>query len=395
MKSGYRKIFLKNQVLKNISGGHPWCFSGAIERIEPGISNGDLCSVYCQGNFAGIGYYNGNTDIAVRIITRLDQPVDRNFFVKRFEELKRDREELPGNSNACRIAFGESDNLPGLIADKYGDVIVIQIHTLGMERLKDEVAGALAEVFKPQMIYEKSDAGSRRREGIDSESSSVLYGRLIEEVEITENGFKFCVNIVHGQKTGFFLDQRQNRLALVDYCRGKNVLNCFSYTGGFSVYAAGAAKKVTSVDVSKRAIEAARKNFTLNGFNPDDHEFVAADVFEYLNGLEKGKFDVIILDPPSFAKNRRSLANAIKAYTTINTKALENLDDYGILVSSSCTTHVDELTFIKILHQSSVNAGCQLKVLESKVQPPDHPYNLAFPEGRYLKYFILRKHPVV
>ena len=199
------------------------------------------------------------------------------------------------------------------------------------------------------------------------------------------------MNVARGQKTGFYLDQRENRKSIVPCCAGKNVLNCFSYTGGFSVYAASVARAVTSVDASADALEYAKKNFRLNGFDPARHEFVVHDVFEYFRNVAFGQFDVIILDPPSFAKKRGQVKQAIKAYTTINSKALEKLRPGGVLVTASCTTHIDELTFLKILHQSSVNARSQAKVLRSATQPFDHPYHLSFPEGRYLKFFILVK----
>jgi 23S rRNA (cytosine1962-C5)-methyltransferase len=213
----------------------------------------------------------------------------------------------------------------------------------------------------------------------------------VSEVEILEQGLKFLVHVKEGQKTGFFLDQRENRQAITRYCKGRSVANCFSYTGGFSVYAAATAKRVVSVDISKPATEYCRRNFALNGLPAAEGDFLAQDVFDFLKAMEPGSFDFIILDPPSFAKNKKQLTNAIKAYTTINSKALEKLPDGGILVSSSCTSHVDQGTFIKILHQSSVNARCQLKVLESREQPQDHPYHLSFPEGRYLKFFIMQK----
>ena len=390
-----KKIYIKKNIVKNLTGGHPWCFSGAILKKDNEISHGELVEIYSEDIFMGIGYYNKNTDISLRIITRKKQSIDKDFFVSRFRELKREKETFIDNTNAYRLVFGENDNLPGLVIDLYDKIAVIQIHTIGMEKLKKLIVSALIEVIKPATVYEKSDIQVRTQEGLEKKVGNLLYGEEVKEVKITENNFKFLINIIEGQKTGFFLDQRLNRKAIIPYCKNKKILNCFSYTGGFSVYAASVAKAVTSVDISKPSIEYAKKNFLLNGFEPNNHKFLAADVFEYLKKITENEYDLIILDPPSFAKNRKHLKNAIKAYITINSKALEKLPDYGILISSSCTTHVDEQTFIKILHQSAINAGCQLKVLESRVQPPDHPYNLAFPEGRYLKFFILQKYPIV
>ena len=228
-------------------------------------------------------------------------------------------------------------------------------------------------------------------EGLDDQPAGILHGKDVTEVEIEEQGRKFIVNVIEGQKTGFFLDQRENRQAITRYCKDRKVVNCFSYTGGFSVYAASTAQRVVSVDISKPAMETCRRNFKLNNLPSGEGDFLAQDVFDYLKAMEPGAFDFIILDPPSFAKNRKQLPNAIKAYTTINSKALEKLPEGGILVSSSCTSHVDPGTFVKILNQAAINTHCVLKVLESREQPFDHPYNLAFPEGRYLKFFILQK----
>ena len=390
-----KNIYIKNNIVKNLTAGHPWCFSGAIFKKDNDINDGELVEIYSEKLFIGIGYYNKNTDISLRIITRKKQLIDKNFFVERFKELKREKEAFINNTNAYRLVFGESDNLPGLVIDLYDRVAVIQIHTIGMEKLKKLIVNALIEAVKPAAIYEKSDIHIRTQEGLEKKVGRMLYGEELKDVEIIENNFKFLINIIEGQKTGFFLDQRLNRRAIIPYCQNKRVLNCFSYTGGFSVYAASTASSVTSVDISKPAIEYAGKNFLLNGFDLNKHKFLAVDVFDYLKNLSYNEYDLIILDPPSFAKNKKHLKNAIKAYITINSKALEKLPDYGILISSSCTTHIDEQTFIKILHQSAVNAGCQLKVLESKLQPSDHSYNLAFPEGRYLKFFILQKYPIV
>ena len=394
MVQEYKKVFLKQSSVKNILQGHPWCYAGGIDKVEPGLKNGDLCEIVYSQNILGIGYYHSGSDIPLRVLTRIKQTIDTDFFIKRFRVLKEEKESLLDDTNAYRLVYGESDGIPGLVVDVYNHALVVQVHTLGIENLKNNIVSALASVMKPELIYERSHTAIRAREGLEPEYSQVLFGRQKEEVEITENGFTFLVNIILGQKTGFFLDQRENRLALVKYCRGKNVLNCFSYTGGFSVYAASVAKKVASVDISKPAIEGAKINFKLNGYNLENHEFLAVDVFDYLKTIQKGQYDVIILDPPSFAKNKDQLENAIKAYTTINSKALEKLSDYGILVSSSCSTQVDEPTFIRMLQRCAVNTHCSLKVLESRAQPQDHSLNLSFPEGRYLKFFVLQKLPL-
>jgi 23S rRNA (cytosine1962-C5)-methyltransferase len=377
--------------VKNIQGGHPWIFSGALAQ-KPKIPDGSLVRIMSNRQFVGVGYYNSRTDIAVRILSLRDEVIDARFFTERFRTLRHRKEEwLPTRTNAYRAVFGEADGIPGLVVDKYNDVLVAQFHTLGMNSLKSMVVEALVKAFNPGTIIERSDVGVRKMEGLEDQPIGVLYGKDISEVEIEEQGRKFLVHVIEGQKTGFFLDQRENRQAITRYCKGRNVVNCFSYTGGFSVYAASTAKRVVSVDISKPATEYCRRNFKLNNLPASEDDFLALDVFDFLKAMEPGAFDFIILDPPSFAKNRKQLPNAIKAYTTINSKALEKLPDGGILVSSSCTSHVDPGTFVKILNQAAINTRCTLKVLESREQPFDHPYNLAFPEGRYLKFFILQK----
>lgn len=376
---------------KNILAGHPWIFSGALAR-KPQIPDGSVVKIMSGSQSLGTGYYNSHTDIAVRVLSLRDEEIDARFFVERFKALRRRKEAwLPERTNAYRAVFGEADGIPGLVVDKYADTLVAQFHTLGMDRLKPMVVEALKQVYSPQSIVERSDVKIRILEGLDTQPVGILAGKEAAEVEILENGFKFLVHVLEGQKTGFFLDQRENRQALLRYAKGRTMANCFSYTGGFSVYAASVAKRVVSVDISKPAMEYCRRNFRLNGHAVNEEDFLAQDVFDFLKDMQPGAFDMIILDPPSFAKNKKQLTNAIKAYTTINSKALEKLPDGGILVSSSCTSHVDQSIFIKILHQASVNTRCGLKVLESREQPFDHPYHLSFPEGRYLKFFVLQK----
>ncbi|MEO7426920.1 MAG: class I SAM-dependent rRNA methyltransferase [Fibrobacteria bacterium] len=389
------KEILSVQILpervKNVLGGHPWIFSGALAG-KPRIPDGSVVRVLAGKQFIGVGYYNSHTDIAVRLLTMKDEAIDAGFFADRFRLLRRRKEEwLPPRTNAYRAVFAESDGLPGLVVDKYDDTLVAQFHTLGMDGLKPLVTEGLVKAFSPKSVVERSDVAIRTMEGLADKPVGILHGADVKEVEIEENGFKFLVHVIEGQKTGFFLDQRENRQALLKYAKSRSLANCFSYTGGFSVYAASVAKRVVSVDISKPATEYCRRNFRLNGHAVTEENFLAMDVFDFLKDMQPGAFDMIILDPPSFAKNKKQLTNAIKAYTTINSKALEKLPDGGILVSSSCTSHVDQSIFIKILHQSSVNARCSVKVLESREQPFDHPYHLSFPEGRYLKFFVLQK----
>ncbi|MGE3278201.1 MAG: class I SAM-dependent rRNA methyltransferase [Candidatus Altimarinota bacterium] len=376
---------------------HPWLFTDAIQAVD-GIHDGELCDVYLSNRktFFGRGYFNSKSKIVVRILTRFpNQTIDERFFVERMETLQRERERFidMSSTNAYRLVFAESDGLPGLIVDRYDQTFVIQIHTLGMDVLKDLVVEALKSVFQPKSIYERSDAQVRFLDGLTNNPSQLLYGEEpTGEIMIKEHGVSFYVDIVHGQKTGLFLDQRENRKALQGYCEGKNVLNCFAYTGGFSLYAAlGGASRVTSVDISKNAIAAAERNFQLNSVDSKKQEAVVADVFDYLEDCRPGSFDVIVLDPPAFVKNNKSIKKGMAGYLQINEAALRILPKNGILVSSSCSSYVTDEMFQKMLTIASHRAGCSLKVLEIKHQPPDHPFNIDFPEGKYLKFWILQK----
>lgn len=394
----YQKILVKAGKEHILQTGHPWIFSNGLQASK--VENGSLVDIYdSRGKrFMARGYYNGNSQIAVRILTKNEQEkIDADFFVRRFEKLKETRENFidTKRTNAYRLVFGESDGMPGLIVDRYNKTLVYQIHTMGMDRLRKEVVAALIQVFQPETIYERSDIGVRNNEGLSDQPKGLIYGKPPEnEIEILENGIPMLVNVVEGQKTGMFLDQRENRLALQKYVNGKSVLNCFCYTGGFSIYAALAgAAKVTSVDSSGPALETAKRIFSLNKIDPAVHEFLDEDVFDLLEKYRqnRSRFDIIILDPPAFVKNQKSLERGMQGYSFINHRALDLLPKGGILISSSCSAHVSDEMFQKMLAISSSKAGCTLKVLEIRSQPIDHPFNLSFPEGKYLKFYVLLK----
>jgi 23S rRNA (cytosine1962-C5)-methyltransferase len=399
MTKAYPKILLKPGKEHIMNSRHPWIFSMALQYYGD-TENGSIVDVYDSTGkkFLARGYYNTKSQITVRILT-LDpaQQINADWFVQRFAELKKERERFidAKQTTGYRLVFGESDGVPGLIVDKYADVLVLQIHTLGMDLLKKEIVSGLKAVFNPKSIYERSDIGVRSQEGLADQPKGLLFGEpLPRELEFLENGIPMLVNIEEGQKTGMFLDQRENRKALQAYTKDKTVLNCFCYTGGFSLYAALAgAKKVTSVDSSGPALETARRNFELNGLKPEKHEFLDRDVFDLLDEYrnKRQSFDVIILDPPAFVKNQKSLKKGLQGYTFINERALQLLPTGGILVSSSCSAHVTEEMFQKMLAMAAAKARCTLKVLEIRNQPIDHPYNLFFPEGKYLKYYVLLK----
>lgn len=393
----YAKILLrpgKEHILGHL---HPWIFSQALQ--TPGqVQNGELVDICTSDGkkFLARGYYNGNSQIAVRILTRsVAEEINAAFFENRFRELEKIRERFidTKQTNAFRLVFGESDGLPGLIIDQYGSVLVIQIHTLGMEMLRKEVLAAMKSAFNPETIFERSDVGVRLQEGLKDMPVGLLSGKKLNgEIQILENGIPLLVNIQAGQKTGFFLDQRENRKALQKYAHGARVLNCFCYTAGFSVYAALAgATETVNVDVSGEALETAKRNFELNKIPLRSHRFIDKDVFEVLSESAKKneKFDVIILDPPAFVKNQKSLKKGLSGYLYINEKALGLLPKGGILVSSSCSAHVTDEMFQKTLAMAASRSGCTLKTLEIRHQPIDHPFNVHFPEGKYLKFYVM------
>lgn len=395
------KLTVLNKRVGPIRGRHPWVFSGALKQIPDGQKSGtpvELCDE--QGNFLAAGYFNSYSQIAVRLWGyEQNEEVDEDFFVTRVKSAYELRENLVENkkTNSFRLINSENDLLPGLIVDKYDDYLSVQFHNAGINFWKKEIVAALVKVMKPKGVYERSDVGNRNKEegnsGEEKEFTGVLFGKVPERVEILENGLKFIVDIAKGQKTGFFLDQRDKRAALQKYCDGKKVLNCFSYTGGFSVYALEAgAKRVVSVDASESALELVEENIKLNKLDNKKSQVVSADVKDYLNGLLgndpelKGeKFDVIILDPPAFVKNRHKVHEGLQGYRKINEAALKVLPPNGILVTASCSQHVSLVDFRHMLSEAAGRAGRTVQVLETYTHGIDHPELAAFTEGEYLK----------
>lgn len=383
-----------------VRGLHPWIFSNAFHEPKEVPTPGSIVDVYTPDHkhFVGRGYFNLASQIRVRIMTRdVKEEIDQAFFDKRIGELYEMRKRFINTreTNAFRVVYGESDCMPGLIVDKYNDTYVIQVHTLGMDVLKPMVVEAIKKVCDPKTIYERSDVGVRVHEGLDDQPTGLLFGAMPkDEIEILENGVKLLVNVKEGQKTGMFLDQRDNRKAIQKYVSGKRVLNCFSYTGGFSVFAAlGGASETVSVDVAGAALETAVRNFELNDLPLKNHSFIDVDAFKYLEEAvaAREKFDVIILDPPAFVKNQKNMEKGMMGYNFINEKALKLLPEGGILISSSCSSHVTDEMFIEMLTKVAQRARCNLKAIEIKHQPVDHPYNLHFREGKYLKFYVMIK----
>ncbi len=392
MSVNYPSASLKPYKEESLANGHAWIFSGALQQPPRWIEAGGLVDVKSsKGQFVARGYYNPQTDIAIRILTRNpEEAIDAEFVrdrVQRAVALRRVFQ--PEQTNAYRLIHSEGDGLPGLVVDRFADILVMQIHTAGIEHLRPLIIEALLQETGASGILLRNDSMSRRREGLDVEEPVTVAGEVPEHVIICENGVQFLVDPWQGQKTGFFLDQRDKRESLRKYTHGKRVLNCFSYTGGFSLYAALAHKetRVTSVDISAPAIEASRKNFELNGLDPDNYEFRIADVFSYLEeAVGRGEqFDVVVLDPPAFAKTQNARTNALKAYRRLNTLGMQVLRPGGILLTCSCSGVIGMDDLLGVLSQSAQRFQRPVQLLETYTHGVDHPINLAMPETAYLK----------
>ncbi len=397
MSVNYPSASLKPYKEESLANGHAWIFSGALQQPPRWIEAGGLVDVKSsKGQFVARGYYNPQTDIAIRILTRNpEEAIDAEFIrdrVRRAVALRRVFQ--PEQTNAYRLIHSEGDGLPGLVVDRFADILVMQIHTAGMERLRPLLVDALLQETGVSGILLRNDSMSRRREGLEVEEPVIVAGEVPEHIIIRENGVQFLVDPWQGQKTGFFLDQRDKRESLRKYVHGKRVLNCFSYTGGFSLYAAltGKDTTVTSVDISGPAIEASRKNFELNNLNPDNYEFRIADVFAYLEAATERdeQFDVVVLDPPAFAKTQSTRNNALKAYRRLNTLGMQVLRPGGILLTCSCSGVVGMDDLLGVLSLSAQRCQRPVQLLETYTHGVDHPINLAMPETAYLKAVFCR-----
>ncbi len=379
-----------------VLGRHPWVFSRALVKVPEGLVPGEPVRLVGQsGDFLAAGYFSSYSQISVRLWGYdPTEEVDRDFFVRRVQAASLLREQCVAaeDTDAYRLVHGENDLLPGLIVDRYGDYLVVQFHTRGIERWKTEILAALEEVCKPEGIYERSDVAVRHYDDL-SPAAGPLSGSVPDLVAIREHGLKFLVDIKGGQKTGFFLDQRDKRAAFRRYARDKSVLNCFSYTGGFSVYAlAGGARRVVNVDSSGPALDLARKNVILNGFDLSCCDFVAKDVKAYFRAGSE-EFDAVVLDPPAFVKDRRKKAEGLSGYRTLNEMALRRLRAGGILLSCSCSAHLTMEEFRYLLSEAAGKTNRTLQILETFTHGPDHPQLAPFTEGTYLKAVIARVSP--
>jgi len=383
------KVTLKPGRDKSVLNRHPWIFSGAIDS-RPDCEDGSLVRVYsADGTLLGAGYFNSRSSISVRMLCfdERDPRQALRLSLERAIELR--RELIPAHTTALRLVNGEGDALPGLIVDRYDDVLVVQCGTLGLDKLKSEIVQALVETINPRAIYEKSDLPSRREEGLES-SFGWLYGEKVGEVIVKENNLSFWVNIEAGQKTGFFLDQREMRKLIADIAAGKSVLNCFCYTGAFSVYAArGGAHRVDSLDSSGSALETARRNFELNALDWRQHGFEEADVLRVLPQLRRN-YDIVILDPPAFAKKRLHVERACRGYLEINRQALRLIAAGGYMLSCSCSYYLAERLFQQILFQAARDSGRFVRIIQKHRRAVDHPVSVFHPEGDYLKSCLLQ-----
>lgn len=387
----------------SIRAGHPWIFRSQILKKDPDVKAGDVVTVLgAEDKFIGRGYYNPKSEISIRLLTFTDEAIDKKFFVKRISEALGKRESLKKLTNAYRVIFSEGDGLPGLIVDLYKDTAVFQVLTLGMEKLKPLVVESMKDVIGPKYIYEKSQSPFRKLEGLKDingwrgiVSSAEKSGNSLlamTKIEIFEGKTKFLVDIENGHKTGFYLDQRKSRLGLEGFCNDKSVLDLFCYTGGFAVSAAVyGARHVMGVDIKEEWLKLAEENARLSGV-AEKTEFVKGDAFIKLKEISESgrKFDVIILDPPSFLKNRESLVSASKGYKELNTLAIDTLTDGGILATFSCSHNMPNDKFSEILKESAKACGRKISILKRCHQDIDHPIVRAIPETEYLKGYFLK-----
>lgn len=387
------KIFLKSGKEQSIMRLHPWVFSGAIKNIQGTPTEGDLVSVYTnRGEFLAWGHYQP-TSIAVRILTFENRVPDKQFFKSKIEQAINFRQNVgffdDPNTNVFRLIHGEGDGLSGLVVDFYNKTLVFQAHSVGMYLLKEMICEILIELLGSAVtaIYDKSSQTLPFKAEVKA-TDGYLYGGQSENV-VVEHGRKFEIDWENGQKTGFFIDQRENRQLLADYSKGKNVCNIFGYTGGFSIYALSAgASLVHTVDVSKLAIEQTNRNVELNFGNSANHEGFAMDAFDFF-AKTTNKYDVIILDPPAFAKHQSALHNALQGYKRINQRAIEQIAKGGILFTFSCSQAVSREDFRKAVFAASVNAKRNVRILHQLSQPIDHPIGMFHPESEYLKGLVL------
>lgn len=386
------KAFVTKKGAKRVRNGHLWIYKSDVQRVE--ADGGDVVSVFDEGkNFVGKAFYSDSSEITLRIFTTKNESVDKEFWRKKIVEAAQIRQqsktkEQKLKTNAQRLIYSEGDLIPSLIVDDYNGILVIQTLSQGSDKLKETFVEILSEEFSPTAIIERNDAKVRQRENLPMQSG-VLFGEVADETVIEQDGVKFYIAPLEGQKTGSFLDQRENHFAVRNYAFGRG-LDCFTFNGGFALNLAQVCDEVLAIDISEDAINLAKRNAELNGV--ENIEFRTANVFDALRDYEKAgeKFDCIVLDPPAFVKSRSALRSAVRGYKEINLRALKLLNKGGILVSCSCSFHFSEEIFLETLAESVRDSKRRVQLIEKRMQAADHPILVGMPETYYLKCFILR-----
>lgn len=371
---------------QRVFSGHPWVFRSDIARVEGENAEGDVVRVASdRGQFLAMAVYNPLSQIALRVLSRREQTIDRAWIFDRIERALSYRR-LFADLRSCRLLFAESDGLPAVIADAFGDVIVLQVLCRGMERFKRDIVDALVEALHPVGVYERNDVPVRALEGLPLQTG-LLYGAVPDRVEMVENGVRFWVDVKNGQKTGFFLDQKENRAAIAPFAANAKVLDCFTHTGSFALHAACfGAREVTGVDISEEACAFAAENARLNGVD-DRVTFACANAFDFLRAAQERheQYDLVVLDPPAFTKTRAAVPGALRGYKEINLRGMKLLRDGGYLVTCSCSQHVLPAMFQEMLLEAQKDARVQLRQVEFRTQGRDHPILPSSPETQYLK----------
>jgi 23S rRNA (cytosine1962-C5)-methyltransferase len=383
-----KHVILKKNEERRLLSGHQWIFSNELHRIEGNPVSGDVVEILRgNGESLGIGFYNPNSLIAIRFLSSKVEEINTEFFTKRISSALAIRMKLFPTRDTFRVVHSESDFLPGLIIDKYGDFLSVQTNSTGMDIRLDIICEALKNIFSPKGIIERNESQLRALENLELRKN-ILFGTA-ELTTVELNGVKFQIDILGGQKSGFYLDQRENRISLQTFAKDATVLDCFCNEGGFGLYAAMfGAKKVTGVDISGDAVNRATANAALNGLK--NIEFQTDDVFEFLKKAvaEKLRYDIVILDPPSFTKNKKTVSAAIRGYKEINTNGLQLVQSGGIFISASCSHHIDQNTFLDVLNDSAIKARKKIRLLKFSGASADHPTLPSMPETQYLKFAL-------
>ncbi len=384
------KVFLRKKIAPRVANGHPWIYGNEVEKIEGEVIAGDIVDVYYSAEkYAGRGYINPQSQILVRLLTRKQETIDEAFFYNKILKAWHYRQKL-GYTENCRLVFGEADELPALIIDKFNDYFVIQTLSLGIDKWKDAIVNSLKTIFHPKGIYERNDVPVRGLEGLPQQKG-FLSAAFDTNIQIVENGLKFFVDIENGQKTGYFLDQQDNRRAIQNIVVGADVLGAFTYTGTFEIHAAHyGAKSVLGLDISEQAVTLANKNAALNGLD-GICKFETMNAFDVLKqwGKDGKKFDVVMLDPPAFTKSRENIAKALTGYKEINLRGMKLLKNGGFLVTSSCTNLVSPEMFLECIDQAAKDARKRIRQVVFQAQSSDHPIIWGMENTNYLKFLIV------